>query len=98
MFLATVLKSVQANIVILAPYHPSGLSTGVLHPFADACVWVKGSGLDVMDLLRAGILEVSSEKQEKVYLDEPAAIQQDKKNTRSRLRAHKRFFSALSDF
>lgn len=59
-FFAATLTSQKCNVIILAPIHPSGLSVDALLPFADMCAWVRGSGLDVTDLVRAGVLQAKS--------------------------------------
>lgn len=55
------------NVVILSPRYPGGLSTETFVPFNGMCAWVKGSALNITDLLRAGILQVSLNGYKEVF-------------------------------
>lgn len=56
-FFTALRNSAACNAVILAPAHPVGLAVDALLPFAHMCAWVRGSALDVTDLVRSGVLQ-----------------------------------------
>ncbi|XP_053990137.1 uncharacterized protein LOC128882537 isoform X3 [Hylaeus volcanicus] len=55
-FLKTLQRSIETNVVLLAPHYPNDLSFKIMKMYSKVCVWIKGSGLEASDLLRAGVL------------------------------------------